>query len=82
VLQEGLTNVRKHAGAARADVVLGYDRGGVTVRVDDDGDGSGTGGGTGHGLAGIRERVALLGGEFSAGPRERGFSLRVRLPRT
>jgi signal transduction histidine kinase len=80
VLQEGLTNVRKHAGATRVDVLLRYGRDGLTVEVQDDGDGSGAGGGTGRGLAGIRERVALLGGEISAGPRERGFSLRVRLP--
>jgi signal transduction histidine kinase len=82
VLQEGLTNVRKHAGAARVDVLLRYDRDAVTVTVDDDGDGAGAGGGSGRGLAGIRERVALFGGELVAGPGERGFSLRVRLPRT
>jgi signal transduction histidine kinase len=83
VLQEGLTNVRKHAGAARVDVLLRYDRDAITVHVDDDGDGdgSGPGGGTGRGLTGIRERVTLLGGELTAGPRERGFSLHVRLPR-
>ena len=82
VLQEGLTNVRKHAGAGRADVLLRYEPDALTVGVDDDGDGSGAGGGGGRGLAGLRERVVLLGGQFSAGPRERGFSLRVRLPRT
>ncbi len=81
VLQEGLTNVRKHAGARRVDVVLRYGRDAVGVEVSDDGDGSGAGGGTGRGLAGIRERVALLGGEFVAGPRPaNGFALRVTLP--
>jgi signal transduction histidine kinase len=81
VLQEGLTNVRKHAGAARADVLVRYEPDALTLQVDDDGDGSGTAGGTGLGLTGIRERVSLLGGELIATPRERGFSLRVRLPR-
>lgn len=80
VLQEGLTNARKHAAACRVEVVLRYGRDAVGVEVVDDGDGSGPGGGGGHGLAGIRERVALLGGEFVAGPRARGFALRVTLP--
>jgi len=80
VLQEGLTNVRKHAAARRVEVVLRYGREAIGVEVTDDGDGSRHGGGTGRGLAGIRERVALLGGEFVAGPRARGFALRVTLP--
>jgi signal transduction histidine kinase len=81
VLQEGLTNVRKHAGAARVDVLLRYEPGAITVQIEDDGDGSGSGGGSGRGLAGIRERVELFGGQFAAGPGEHGFALRVRLPR-
>ncbi len=80
VLQEGLTNVRKHAAARRVEVVLRYGREAVAVEVCDDGAGAGAGGGTGRGLAGIRERVALLGGEFVAGPRAQGFALRVTLP--
>ena len=80
VLQEGLTNVRKHAAARRAEIVIRYERTAVAVEVTDDGDGSGSGGGTGRGLAGLRERVALLGGEFVAGPRRNGFALRARLP--
>jgi signal transduction histidine kinase len=82
VLQEGLTNARKHAAASRVEVVLRYRADAIGVEVTDDGDGSGTGGGSGRGLAGIRERVALLGGEFVAGPRSRGFALRVTLPLT
>ena len=81
VLQEGLTNVRKHAGAGRVDVLLRYEPDALTVQVADDGDGSGAGGGSGRGLAGLRERVALLGGEFAAGPGTSGFALRVKLPR-
>jgi signal transduction histidine kinase len=80
VLQEGLTNVRKHAAAKRVEVVIRYSADAVDVEVSDDGDGSGTGGGSGRGLAGLRERVALLGGSFVAGPRARGFSVRVSLP--
>jgi signal transduction histidine kinase len=80
VLQEGLTNVRKHAGARRVEIVVRYGRDAVGVEVVDDGDGAGAGGGSGRGLAGIRERVALLGGEFVAGPRAQGFALRVTLP--
>jgi signal transduction histidine kinase len=80
VLQEGLTNVRKHAAARRAEVVLRYGPDAIAVEVVDDGDGSGAGGGSGRGLAGIRERVGLLGGDFVAGPLARGFALRVTLP--
>jgi signal transduction histidine kinase len=80
VLQEGLTNVRKHAAACRVEVVLRYGRDAIGVEVSDDGEGSGSGGGTGGGLLGIRERVALLGGEFVAGPCPHGFALRVTLP--
>jgi signal transduction histidine kinase len=82
VLQEGLTNVRRHAAARRVEVVLRYDRDAVGVEVVDDGGGPGSGSGGGRGLAGIRERVALLGGEFVAGPRARGFALKVTLPLT
>jgi signal transduction histidine kinase len=80
VVQEGLTNVRKHAAARRVEVVVRYDAGCLRVEVRDDGDGSGAGGGTGRGLAGVRERVALLGGRFAAGPHAGGFALRVELP--
>ena len=80
ILQEGLTNVRKHAAAHRVEVVIRYRRDAIGVEVSDDGDGAGASAGSGRGLAGIRERVALLGGEFVAGPRARGFALRVTLP--
>lgn len=80
VLQEGLTNVRKHSAARRVEVVIRYRREAIDIEVNDDGDGAGPGGGTGSGLAGMRERVALLGGQFVAGPRSVGFMLRVTLP--
>lgn len=80
VVQEGLTNVRKHAAATRAGVVIRYEPAAIRVEVTDDGDGGGAGGGSGRGLLGIRERVALLGGEFAAGPNGSGYALRVTLP--
>ena len=85
VVQEALTNVVRHtAPPAKATVVLRYDDdGGVVVEVTDDGRGTGTKprGGGGHGLAGMRERVSLLGGELSAGPRAGGgYQVVARLP--
>jgi signal transduction histidine kinase len=80
VVQEGLTNVRKHAGARRVEVFVGYEPDALRLEVRDDGDGSGAGGGTGRGLAGVRERVGLLGGRFAAGPHDAGFALCVELP--
>jgi signal transduction histidine kinase len=80
VVQEALTNVRKHSGARRVEVVVRYRDEAVHVEVIDDGDGSGPGGGSGKGLAGVRERVAVLGGHVVAGPGPRGFALRAVLP--
>jgi signal transduction histidine kinase len=85
VVQEALTNVVRHtAPPAKATVVLRYDDdGGVVVEVTDDGRGTGTKprGGGGHGLAGMRERVSLLGGDLSAGPRTGGgYQVVARLP--
>lgn len=82
ILQEGLTNALKHAGASYADVTVRYLLNGVELEVRDDGaggraDGDGA---SGHGLVGIRERVRIYGGEMTAGPAEDGgFALRVRL---
>jgi signal transduction histidine kinase len=80
VVQEALTNVRKHSGARRVQVIVRYREEAVHVDVIDDGDGSGPGGGSGKGLAGVRERVALLGGHVLAGPDPHGFALRAVLP--
>jgi signal transduction histidine kinase len=80
VVQEALTNVRKHSGARRVDVIVRYGDDAVHVEVVDDGDGSGPGGGSGKGLAGIRERVAVLGGHVVAGPGPGGFALHAVLP--
>jgi signal transduction histidine kinase len=83
VVQEALTNVVRHAAPpVRATVVICYDDGGVVVEVTDDGRGTGSKrSGGGHGLAGMRERVSLLGGELSAGPRAGGgYQVVARLP--
>jgi signal transduction histidine kinase len=81
VVQEGLTNARKHAGARRVEVVVRYESDGVELTVADDGRGDVPGDGSGHGLVGMRERIALYGGELEAGPRAAGgYELRVRLP--
>jgi signal transduction histidine kinase len=83
IIQEGLTNVLKHAGATRADVTIGYLPGELRIEVRDDGRGSRADDGRdpGHGLVGVRERVKIFGGEMSAGSANgRGFVLSARLP--
>jgi len=80
VAQEALTNVIKHAGAARASVLLRFDKDGIELSVLDDGRSSTTGRG-GYGIAGMRERVSLFGGELDVGPSaEGGFRVHVRIP--
>ncbi|OLT05891.1 two-component sensor histidine kinase [Pseudonocardia sp. CNS-004] len=80
--QEGLTNVRKHAGANRADLVLSYGESAVRVEVRDDGVGS-AGSSAGFGLVGLRERAARLGGELrvESAPGA-GHTLTMELPTT
>jgi signal transduction histidine kinase len=85
LVQEALTNAIKHAQATRADVVVRYEDGAVELVVTDDGRGSSDGSAEsgGHGLVGMRERVAVYGGELEAGPEPGGgFALRARLPLT
>jgi signal transduction histidine kinase len=79
-VQEALTNVLKHAGKARAEVVVTYGDRMLEIEVADDGCG-GAPNGSGHGLAGLRERVALFDGELHSGGRPGGgFVVRARLP--
>jgi signal transduction histidine kinase len=80
--QEALTNVLKHAESPRrVEVVLRYLESDVELTVRDDGRGIAGGDGQGHGLAGMRERVALLGGTLHAGPRAGGgYEVRAWLP--
>jgi signal transduction histidine kinase len=83
IVQEALTNVRKHAGHARAWVTVHYGTDDVDVAVRNDGpvDHSAVNGELGHGLVGIRERVAVVGGDVSIGPcPEGGFLVHARLP--
>ncbi len=82
VVQESLTNTRKHAGlAATAAVTLRYEPDGLTVEVTDDGVATPSSGPTGHGLAGMRERIAVYGGTVQAGPLPGGgFGVTARLP--
>ena len=79
--QEGLTNVRRHARATRADVALDYrDAATVGLEVRDDGVGAASTDG-GFGLLGLRERVQLLGGAFAVQTTPgHGLRLRVELP--
>ncbi|MBE1589419.1 sensor histidine kinase [Nonomuraea angiospora] len=80
IVQEALTNTRKHATSARASVRLVYEPRAVEVEVVDDGLAAG-GGTPGFGLGGMAERVALCGGQLSTGPRpEGGFRVHARIP--
>jgi len=84
IVQEALTNIVKHAGAARAEVRVCWHDDALEVRVVDDGRGAGTVLPSGrNGLIGIRERAAACGGTATAGPRadlRPGFEVSARLP--
>jgi signal transduction histidine kinase len=81
ILQESLTNVIRHAGPARVTMSITYHPTGLALSVVDDGHGAGPAIGTGRGIAGMRERCALLGGELTTGPgADGGFQVRARLP--
>ena len=80
-MQEALTNVLKHAGPARARILIRYASRGLELEIADDGQGPREAGDAGHGLVGMRERVALYGGDFDAGARNGGgFIVRARIP--
>ncbi|MFF3910154.1 sensor histidine kinase [Streptomyces sp. NPDC001848] len=81
IIQESVTNVVRHSGTDACRVTVDYADDVLALEVTDDGRGHGTSTDTGFGLAGMRERVALLHGEFSAAPRpEGGFRVTARLP--
>jgi signal transduction histidine kinase len=86
IVQEALTNVVKHSGAARCQVSIDYRADGLTVEITDPGGeqgrtAAGLAAGAGHGIAGMAERVSLCGGEFTAAPLPgRGFRVAARFP--
>jgi signal transduction histidine kinase len=82
IVQEGLTNVLKHGEQAKAHVRVRYGADEIELEVVDEGETTAAAvTDDGHGLAGMRERVAVYGGEFEAGPREEGgFRVLARLP--
>jgi signal transduction histidine kinase len=89
IVQEALTNTLKHAGPAPTEIVLRYGGSHVELAITDTGAAGRPGGGmapggtgAGHGLVGMRERVAMLGGELEAAPAAGGFAVRARLPLT
>jgi signal transduction histidine kinase len=86
IVQEALTNILKHAAGGHATVAIRYEPAALVIEVVDDGGRErpraslGHEGEPGHGLVGMRERVAMFGGDFEAGPRGRGFRVLARLP--
>jgi signal transduction histidine kinase len=82
IVQEALTNVRKHAGAVPTRVRVRYETGWVELEVVNGPGTSGNGDNPGgHGLVGMRERVRVFGGSVSTGPEpDGGFAVRARLP--
>jgi signal transduction histidine kinase len=82
IVQEALTNARRHAPGAAVDVELGYTADELRLRVRDDGPGAENGNGAGgQGLLGMRERVAIVGGSLRTGPGEGGgFAVEADLP--
>jgi signal transduction histidine kinase len=80
IVQESLTNVLRHSGADDAVVAIRYGLEDLTVEVTDNGRNGTAPSRDGTGLTGMRERVALLHGEFRAGSTSDGFSVTARLP--
>jgi signal transduction histidine kinase len=81
VVQEALTNIIKHAGPATAQVRIRYSAEDLLIEITDDGGPSGAPAGGGRGLIGLRERIALYGGQLDAGPRPAGgWRVRAAIP--
>ncbi|HEY3479030.1 MAG TPA: ATP-binding protein, partial [Streptomyces sp.] len=80
VIQEAVTNVVRHAGTPHCRVSVDRGEEELFIEITDDGHGRAVPS-PGYGISGMRERVGLLHGEFSAGPRpEGGFRVAARLP--
>ena len=83
IVQEALTNARRHAPGAAVDVELRYAEDAVRLRIRDNGPGQAARSHTGHGLLGMRERAAAVGGALQAGDaRGGGFCVEAELPAT
>jgi len=87
IVQEALTNVVRHAAPAAAELTLSYRHDEVVIEVTDNGGAqlkaspsARTGDGAGHGIAGMRERVAVYGGKLVAEPTASGFRVLARIP--
>jgi signal transduction histidine kinase len=81
IVQEALTNARRHAPGAAVDVEIAYTTEELLVTVRDNGPGPAEPGEGGHGLLGMRERVATVGGELRTGPAPvTGFLVEARIP--
>jgi signal transduction histidine kinase len=81
IIQESVTNVIKHSGTQQCRVSVVFHPEDLTLAIVDSGGRNGGGKGIGYGLTGMRDRVELLHGDFSAGPRpEGGFRVTARLP--
>ncbi|MBB5933391.1 sensor histidine kinase [Streptomyces zagrosensis] len=81
IVQEALTNVVRHAGTSACRVTVAYQEAELLIQIDDEGRASTTAPGERFGIVGMRERVGLLRGQFTAGPRpEGGFRVAALLP--
>jgi len=81
IVQESLTNARKHAGPAHARVLVRFGHEALELSITDDGSPRPNDNSGGHGLVGMRERAALYGGDLEAGPgAQGGFRVAARLP--
>lgn len=81
IVQEALTNVRRHSGATRADVAMLFGDDALEITVRDEGPArNGKSAGAGHGLVGMRERAALFGGHVETRTEQGGFTVRAVLP--
>jgi signal transduction histidine kinase len=83
IVQEGLTNVLKHAGPTRATLTLDWTGDGVAIEIRNPSRPRrrAVPAGGGHGLGGMRERARMYGGSMAAGPADDGgFAVSVRLP--
>jgi signal transduction histidine kinase len=82
IVQEALTNVRRHAGRVPTTVGVRYAADEIELEVQNAPGSTGNGGGSGHGILGMAERARVYGGSIDAGPDGRGgFAVRARLPR-